>query len=698
MDDYIASLRASPSDIESISRPSVDDQSFSAALLRSLRDDDSKSVRDAIIQAGTTVSPLPAWSDVILQWTLNEESIESPRRQGITEFAGRALADGVFPPNDWLVPLDRDVRSSTAVLKDILSRWSQYNFDAFLATCIERFSLAEARMSISQLLVTIVVDTPYDTSDTGLTTLMGKIVASPFLDALIRSLLLDTGNNLFSLNLRLLLTLVPYAPLAITPKVPFMAIILGRAISWRDRPFVDNDAIAREGVTRTFPPAPELKWQVVSASSEFKLELPEHLKPRRISQLFLIAMYGAWPSNVIAFVRDPLPYIRGKNVPPVYAVDWEGVWQPGLLASRLEPMIRAFRLHPSLVVFTSTAELADEKRWDRIDGAEFIARSQALANAEQEETTAISFLDEDEGNFIEIGNQRSAPSGRLERENDLLRLEAKFTNRVRKQYLHHISRLHLTSLRLNNDEAEIHSFVNRLKAQTQQIAELTAQLSQARTDASQAQQKHVKWQGQLRDKVASFREEKATWQSEAARIRAELSEAHATVQAQRAELAEVKNERFKLQNQLTEVEPKIRHLSDYEARMKQLTESQRLWDQDVKRCKAAEEEMKAAQGRCYETEQKLRASRQEVSGQAEIISLLESKVSLTKNPPEPKDRTPSLQSAQDPLLYIRLLEEAKAKADRLERENLELRTKTSANSRLDGEIEGDRSFLWDSNL
>jgi len=35
--------------------------------------------------------------------------------------------------------------------------------------------------------------------------------------------------------------------------------------------------------------------------------------------------------------------------------------------------------------------------------------------------------------------------------------------------------------------------------------------------------------------------------------------------------------RFKLQNQLTEVLPKVRHIEDYEIRNKQLVDAQKLW-------------------------------------------------------------------------------------------------------------------------
>ncbi|WWC61090.1 uncharacterized protein I303_103668 [Kwoniella dejecticola CBS 10117] len=531
-------------------------------------------------------------------------------------------------------------------------------------------------MPIATLLVRAVVEYPYEPSDPSSATHMARVANSSFVEELLLSLILDTGNRLFSLNLRLLLAILPYAPLILTPKVPLMAIVLGRAISWRDRPFIDYTSTARDGVTQTQAPEASLSWDVANSAAEMDIEMPDHLKPRRIAQLYIIAMYGAWPSNVIAFVRDPVSYIRGKNVNPMYAVDWDRVWSPGVLATRMEPLIRDFRLHPSLVVFTSTAELADSKRWERIDAAEFIARSQALSNSDQQATSHIGLFDEDEQ---PPAYPEPTPNPiKLEKENELLRSEAKFTGRVRKQYLYHIGRLHRTSLRLNNDEAEIHSFVNRLKAQTSQIAELTSQLSQARTDASQAQQKHVKWQGQLREKVASFREEKATWQTEAARIRAELSDAHATVKAQREELAEVKNERFKLQNRLTEAEPKIRHLSDYETRMKQLTESQRLWDEDVQRCKEALQQAEASKARCHELEQMLRTSRQETVDRARAI---DRPAPVSQGPPAsqianrdqlPDNRPSNDKASQDIGFYIKLLEDAEARNVKLERENLEV--------------------------
>lgn len=81
-----------------------------------------------------------------------------------------------------------------------------------------------------------------------------------------------------------------------------------------------------------------------------------------------------------------------------------------------------------------------------------------------------------------------------------------------------------------------------MKEQKAVIESLTAELAQQRREASQAQQKHNKWQEQLREKLAGFREEKRLWQSEASVIRTDLSDAQAFTQRQKEELTRVKNE------------------------------------------------------------------------------------------------------------------------------------------------------------
>lgn len=81
-----------------------------------------------------------------------------------------------------------------------------------------------------------------------------------------------------------------------------------------------------------------------------------------------------------------------------------------------------------------------------------------------------------------------------------------------------------------------------MKEQKSEIETLKNDVSRTRRDASQAQQKHSKWQESLRDKLSNNREERRIWQNEAASLRTERSELETTVMRQKAELAQVKNE------------------------------------------------------------------------------------------------------------------------------------------------------------
>jgi hypothetical protein len=95
-----------------------------------------------------------------------------------------------------------------------------------------------------------------------------------------------------------------------------------------------------------------------------------------------------------------------------------------------------------------------------------------------------------------------------------------------------------------------------------------------------------------------------------------------------------------LQNQLTEVRPKVKQIEDYETRIKQLTEMQLLWwvarvigegegrrqragligrDDDVQRVKDAEAALAEMRGRMYQLEQVLRAVEKEKAEQTEMI-------------------------------------------------------------------------------
>lgn len=140
-----------------------------------------------------------------------------------------------------------------------------------------------------------------------------------------------------------------------------------------------------------------------------------------------------------------------------------------------------------------------------------------------------------------------------------------------------------------------------------------------------------------------------------------------------------------MQNQLLEVTPKLRHLSDYEARMKQLTDAQLLWDDDVQRLRDAEASVQAAQGRIAELQRMLRAREQVCFEQAKAMRVLESRVTQVTTASLPPSRPPSppKQQAQDLEFYLHVAENATRKAQRLERENLELQVEVERLQRVE---------------
>jgi hypothetical protein len=336
---------------------------------------------------------------------------------------------------------------------------SSADVQSFLDMLAETFQQPTSRIAICSILLAVSVEQHYEPGTPAETTLMYRIANHPILQLVLRSLMYDTGNHLFPKCIRLLLAIIPYAPLTLNPQVPFLMIITGRAISWRDRKFVDADDAQHDAVTRTPPPAADSGWQVAKSAGEEPIESTIVTTTNRCVTLWLVAMYGAWPSNVLAFIRDPIPYLRNKSIESIYAVDWESVYPPGLLAQRTAPLLKDFSLHPSLVYFTSAAELQDEKRWEKNDPSEWLARAQMIAHMEKTAGGMFGFMDshqagpsaEEISDMILPSETRSGtatPGGmgmwsdeetdveRLRRENESLRLEAKLTDRVRKQFLY----------------------------------------------------------------------------------------------------------------------------------------------------------------------------------------------------------------------------------------------------------------------
>ena len=173
--------------------------------------------------------------------------------------------------------------------------------------------------------------------------------------------------------------------------------------------------------------------------NDIEVHLPLNMQPQAVVRLFLATIYNAWPSNVLAFVREPVKYAEGKELQPLYDVPWSEVYPKGSLASRSGPLLRNFHLHPSLVEHTSKAEIEDQSRWDRTSPGDFIAQAHTLAHAEllvdqHEELQPLG----DGAEFVDPASESDSglESVRLRREVSLLRAEQNIHLEVQSQYLY----------------------------------------------------------------------------------------------------------------------------------------------------------------------------------------------------------------------------------------------------------------------
>lgn len=311
--------------------------------------------------------------------------------------------------------------------------------------CIPEYERRSLRFGITELIQSIILSQPYSPESPTPNTFMYRMAAHECFTTILKMLLFDTSNQLFPLALSMLVTILPFSLPLLTKHVPTLMVILGRAVSWRDRPFVDAGLTSLSAVTRTPEPAANQHWEVCAGrDSEI---LAPNVTEKRVVELFLVCLYGAWPSNVIAFTRNPEGYLNSKGVEALYAVPWDQVWEANVLSTRLVPLISDFQLHPSIITFTSDAELDDDsRRWDKWDPSEFVSMAHLMSHASEPDQMFDFFRVPEPARplpIVEMTREQSLlpeegadDVERLKEENELLRLEALYAERLRKQFVY----------------------------------------------------------------------------------------------------------------------------------------------------------------------------------------------------------------------------------------------------------------------
>ncbi|GAA6054012.1 hypothetical protein JCM3770_002417 [Rhodotorula araucariae] len=179
---------------------------------------------------------------------------------------------------------------------------------------------------------------------------------TPLLSNLVTVALTSACPAVLSLALKCLVIFVVTLPVIIGDKLFGIMAVYARAVSWETA-----FDLAEEGKGPSSPVADD-----VHAFLEDDDDLVDP------SDLFTV-LYGIYPCNFTAFLRDASVYLREKK--------WLGALGDGVIdissvgvRTRSEPIIRMHTLHPDLFGGDPAKELTDTKRWARLEAADVRAK------------------------------------------------------------------------------------------------------------------------------------------------------------------------------------------------------------------------------------------------------------------------------------------------------------------------------------
>lgn len=199
---------------------------------------------------------------------------------------------------------------------------------------------------------------------------------SPIFMTLIRSMLLDNSGTLFCLQLTVLTKLLPYfivkSPTRLKEVVSELFVVLARAICWQSRDTQDP----LDPNPRTLEIREELHWQRLGtffhisfltntdiAISESSFEDAGTTTPDAIR--YFTFLYGIYPCNCIAFLRNPITYLTEKSCKSPFRGGWVEFLDEEEIQNQCEPLLRHHILHPALVKQSEEEELNSIGTWKK---------------------------------------------------------------------------------------------------------------------------------------------------------------------------------------------------------------------------------------------------------------------------------------------------------------------------------------------
>ncbi|KAF8527676.1 Hamartin protein-domain-containing protein [Gautieria morchelliformis] len=173
----------------------------------------------------------------------------------------------------------------------------------------------------------------------------------------------------------------------------------------------------------------------------------------------------------------------------------------------------------------------------------------------------------------------------LQRENLLLRTELSYELWLKRENVKRIGRLYEDRILVKGAEVERQSLHNKLREYKGQVQRLQDALTKEQAGAAATKAQHADYTGRLQARLRAEKAEKQAWANEKLELKSACEDAKAMLEAQARRLSDATESVFKLETEIKENAPKVARLRDYEDKINQLTKTQQLWDDDVRRYK-----------------------------------------------------------------------------------------------------------------
>ncbi|KAK4049720.1 hypothetical protein OIV83_003995 [Microbotryomycetes sp. JL201] len=171
------------------------------------------------------------------------------------------------------------------------------------------------------------------------------VLQTPLLSNLINFCLTTPSPASIALGIKCLQIFLVALPVIIGDHLFGIMAVYARAVSW-DMP----------GVEESIEPTDKINDEAFDGPPPNPLDL------------FTI-LYGIYPCNFIAFVKDANAYLRSKE----WKAPAGSSLTTGVVRERSNPLIRRHALHPALLVGDVNSELTDTTRWRKLETADVMA-------------------------------------------------------------------------------------------------------------------------------------------------------------------------------------------------------------------------------------------------------------------------------------------------------------------------------------